>query len=490
MKFYSLCHLADGTVASFVPAGSARIRKDVAVWIAYLAEFDRRRLFVPEGYSSLYSYCLRKLELSEDEAGKYIRVARAARKFPVIFEALAERRLHLTGIVLLARHLTSENVDDLLAAAAHRTRAGIEQLIAERFPSPDVPSEVRAIETSVCGGSLEPIEMKPTHDLPAPGRVKLSTTEPAASQTSDLVGILIAPALGTSRELLAPERATGQESYARVTPLAPQRYALQVTIGQATHEKLRHAQDLLGPGRASSDIAQVLDRALDELIQRLERTKFAAAARSGSRRSAGDGRYVPSEVRREVWKRDHGRCTFVSDSGQACDERCGVEFDHIEPIARGGQSTVANVRLRCRAHNQFAAERTYGADFMRGKRDASRESRIEAREQAVAETTRLEAARLEAAQAEVTRLEAAEKARAAAKQVRAADEAQAAVERAKSELIPLLRQLGFRSDEARRAAALGAADPTAPLEQRVRLALRHLAPPCTRHIGAPAPAPA
>jgi len=44
---------------------------------------------------------------------------------------LADGRLHLTGLVKLAPHLTPENRDDLLKRAAHRTRRQIEELVAE-----------------------------------------------------------------------------------------------------------------------------------------------------------------------------------------------------------------------------------------------------------------------------------------------------------------------------------------------------------------------
>jgi len=74
-------------------------------------------------------------------------------------------------------------------------------------------------------------------------------------------------------------------------------------------------------------------------------------------------------VRRAVRARDGDRCTFVGDSGKRCGARKLLQFDHVDPVGRGGQATVENIRLRCRAHNQFEAERTYGADFMRHKRE-------------------------------------------------------------------------------------------------------------------------
>jgi CRISPR/Cas system Type II protein with McrA/HNH and RuvC-like nuclease domain len=58
----------------------------------------------------------------------------------------------------------------------------------------------------------------------------------------------------------------------------------------------------------------------------------------------------------------------VSDEGHRCEERSGLEFDHIKPFAIGGDSSASNVRLLCSTHNQYEAERTYGADFMSLKR--------------------------------------------------------------------------------------------------------------------------
>ncbi|HEY6865810.1 MAG TPA: HNH endonuclease, partial [Candidatus Eisenbacteria bacterium] len=85
--------------------------------------------------------------------------------------------------------------------------------------------------------------------------------------------------------------------------------------------------------------------------------------------------HIPAEVKREVWERDRGRCTFVSAAGRRCAARTRLEFDHVEPVARGGQATVSGIRLRCRAHNQYAAECAFGAGFMREKREAGRRTR-------------------------------------------------------------------------------------------------------------------
>src|SRR5262249_14311484 len=106
---------------------------------------DERKLFLPEAYPSMLAYCTGAMQLSEDEAKKRIRVARTGRRCAGVFEALASGRVHLSGLVVLAKHLTPENVVDLLAAAEDQSREEIERIVAERFPKLDVPAHATPI---------------------------------------------------------------------------------------------------------------------------------------------------------------------------------------------------------------------------------------------------------------------------------------------------------------------------------------------------------
>ncbi|OGF16713.1 MAG: hypothetical protein A2W00_14655 [Candidatus Eisenbacteria bacterium RBG_16_71_46] len=246
-------------------------------------------------------------------------------------------------------------------------------------------------------------------------------------------------------------------------------------VGQRTHDKLRYAQALLGHQVPSGDMAEVLDRALDALIERLEKRKFAATdrPRPGPRRSTAGGRHVPAHVKRGVWERDGGRCTFVSASGQRCPATSRLEFDHVTPVSRGGSATVAGMRLRCRAHNQYAAECAFGAGFMSHKRDAA------ARNAAARNAAAREAAAGARPRAAAARDAAAARARAAA----------ATRARAAAEVIPWLRRLGLRADEARHAAARCEPIPDAPLEERLRVALSCFARPSQGRATGRLPAP-
>ena len=146
-----------------------------------------------------------------------------------------------------------------------------------------------------------------------------------------------------------------------VRPLAPARYEIRFTASAETREKLREAQDLLGHAIPSGDLAQVFDRALTLLVADLSRRKFAATGRPRrSRGQSDESRNIPAEVKRRVAARDQRRCGFVASNGRRCDARRFLEFHHVVPYAAGGQPTVENIQLRCRAHNGYEADLFYG----------------------------------------------------------------------------------------------------------------------------------
>jgi len=357
VKNYSLAHVADHVLIHDLHAIVKQDRCTTADMLAHLAEVDARRLYAPVGYPSMFAYSVGELRLSEDAAYRRIRAARLARQFPAILGMVADGRLNLNSVLMLGSHLTDENAEELLAAATHKTKSELELMLAARFPQPDLATLVQAVPAAP---SHAP-EMQACQLAPAP--VGMTTTQQVAQQ-------IAAP---------APRP--------KLTPLAPQRFALQVTLSQQTHDKLRYAQELLGHAVPSGDMAQVLDRALDALIAKLERQKFAATSRMRPGRGTPKGRHVPAEVRRAVWLRDQGRCTFVSEKGHRCESRTRLELDHVDPVARGGAATVANLRLRCRAHNQYAAEKAFGAGFMQRKREASRRRIEEAKARNAAAAT-------------------------------------------------------------------------------------------------------
>ena len=75
-------------------------------------------------------------------------------------------------------------------------------------------------------------------------------------------------------------------------------------------------------------------------------------------------RGIPAAVKRQVWTRDQGCCSYVDGaSGRRCASRHLLQIDHVVPYALGGSAEVDNLRLLCAAHHRHRhADRGGGPD--------------------------------------------------------------------------------------------------------------------------------
>jgi 5-methylcytosine-specific restriction endonuclease McrA len=328
-----LRQLSDHELLASIHDAVRNERSATARLIAILAELDTRRLYLGEGCSSLFTYCTQVLHLSEHAAYNRIESARAARRFPIILDLVESGAVTLTAVRLLAPHLRDGNHRELLERARHKTKREVEFLIATINPHPDAPSVVRKLPTPVIA-QQRPIESPPP-----------TADAPPSSAVSETVMPL--PPVPRPTE---------------VKPLTPERYKIQVTVSRETYDKLRRAQDLLRHSVPNGDPAVIFERALRVLVADLERTKTGTAQRPRVASYANPAsRRIPASIRREVWRRDGGRCRFIGAHGR-CTETGFLEYHHVVPFASGGETSAANLELRCRAHNQYEADLWFGVE--------------------------------------------------------------------------------------------------------------------------------
>jgi hypothetical protein len=297
-----------------------------------------------------------------------IEAARLARKFPIVLRMLADGTLNLTTARLLGPHLSDENHEALTSAAAGKSKREVEVLLAAAFPQPDVSTSIRkvpaprAISNSLAGLGEAPIEgsaVVPLHGpvAPAVGSFDAAAAEPVLGSLS---GSSTGPTAFPTPQAPAPDRRREV-----VRPLAADRYEMRCTVSGATRDKLRFATALLRHAVPDGDPDEIIDRSLTALLENLARKKFAASPRPLPAQHPATGtRHVPAHVKRAVWLRDGARCAFVSRGRRRCRERGFLEFHHVRPYGVGGETTVENIELRCRAHNAYEAERFYGHRFV------------------------------------------------------------------------------------------------------------------------------
>lgn len=311
-------------------------RESTVSVIEHLAEVQRRRLFLREACSSLYVYCRERLGYSEDEAHKRSRVARLALAVPAALDELRAGRVHLTGLYLLAPHMSEENATELLVEARGKSRRAIERMLAARFPK----------STQEHRGRIEPI---------SESRARVEFTG----------SIALCDKVTRALELCSHSVPSGQlgDLFER---------ALDALIDRETKRR----EGVAPKEREHRDGAGRIEIPHGDRAQRMRSFGFR------KRRVLKPGsRHIPVDVARAVRARDGDQCSFVDSRGRRCCERRFLTFDHHAPYAAGGAPTEENLRLLCSAHNSFVAEEMFGREYIerrRAERDAERDVRRKA----------------------------------------------------------------------------------------------------------------
>ena len=327
----------------------------MADFLLALADFDGKKLWRELGHASLFYYLHREHRLSKGAAQNRKTAAELIQAFPEVEAVLRAGELCLSTVNELARVLTPANRTEVLPRFFGLSRREAEAVAA----------------------SLRPAEVVPTRDVvtalrPAAPALRAAAVPalPAASPT--LRAHLDEP----PPVVVHPDEPTAPVAVAAPMPLPappPSRDSMElldadlarvhVTVSRRFLEKLEAAKDALGHACPGGSAAEILERGLDlVLAQHAKRQGLVEKPRSG-RRGSRPGT-IPAEVKREVWRRAGGQCEWRFESGERCGCRRRLEYDHIEPLALGGASTIDNVRLTCRPHNLLAARQVFGDPVM------------------------------------------------------------------------------------------------------------------------------
>src|SRR5215831_1000200 len=128
-----------------------------------IAKIEERRLYLELGYDSMWAFL--KRELGHSAAMIHYRLAssRMLRRFPQVAEPLRDGRLCMTVLASLAKVLTEENVDELIAEAMGKPTKEVKRIVRRFDPKPvpkDVMTEVPR-SSEVIAPSAAPVQTMP-----------------------------------------------------------------------------------------------------------------------------------------------------------------------------------------------------------------------------------------------------------------------------------------------------------------------------------------
>lgn len=294
--------------------------------LKHLREIESRKLYLDHGYPSLFEMCIREFMYSAGGAQRRIQAMRLIRDLPQIEGRIEDGTLCLSTASRIQSHFHPREVE----VRRHSRKIGIPMT-----------------------------ELKEGIDL---NREKLELVERLQGKSAREV----------DRELAA--RRPEADRTENVRYIGKDRLSLSFSISEDLYQNLEKLKQLLSHKNPSMSFEDLLGELSALALRKLDPANRKDAS---SRKTANPGdhrdllptlevkstRFIPLKIKRQVWNRDGGQCTFVNiKTGRRCGSRHLLQFDHIQPHSLGGPSSAENLRLLCAGHNRRRFEASSGRD--------------------------------------------------------------------------------------------------------------------------------
>lgn len=291
-----------------------------------LAEIERRRMY-SKNYPSLFEYCVKVLKYSAASAQRRIDTMRAMKLIPELEQKIITGELNLSSIAQAQSFFR------------HEAKAGKNYSLVERK---EVLGKLENKSSRECVQEL--IAISP-QSIPQEKRreLTLEKTELKVVLNKELI-----KKLDKIKALMSHKNPnmTDQELIEVMAKLVLEKIDPIEKAKRSVQRKAKSNATLVPPSEVSQT-KEILETSPE-------------GPRPERKRVSPNPRYIPSSIKQEVYMRDKGQCTHPN-----CNSTHYLEYDHITPVALSGKSTVQNLRLLCRAHNQRAAINKFGFNQMK-----------------------------------------------------------------------------------------------------------------------------
>ncbi len=261
--------------------------------VAVLTEIESLKLHRTLGFSSLFTYTVSALGLSEPVAYALITVARKVKEIGALNDAICSQKISVSRASRIAAALTGENANELIEFAASHTQRETDQEVARLTNRRGERHENLKV-------SVEVLEL-----------LKKAQTVMASKK---MRGVKLDEAL---------------------------KLVLEEFLNR--HEPVRKAE------RARQREEKLMGRSTDEIS-----AEISVCTETEARPKENKGRTpVTARVRHIVNARDQARCTFVDVAGHRCTNDRWLHAHHVIPVSRGGSNEPANFVTLCSFHHDL-----------------------------------------------------------------------------------------------------------------------------------------
>lgn len=282
--------------------------------LQHINEFESRKLYAIEGYDGMFSYLTKFLGYGESSAYSRLQAARLLKQIPEIALKIQTGALNLTQLIHVEKCLKAEK------------QKGISRSTEETHQVLEKIEQCNVFET---------------------------------------------------KKILAVEFIQPLLQHTRVQPQKDDSVRLEITFTQDQFESLKKAQSLLSHICLSGDLSEVIATlALKFNQSKLGKAESASESESASKAESpstlsqklltqsfastalkSKRKYISIKMRRSVQNEFNHSCGYISLSGYRCDSKFQLQIDHRKPLALGGTNDMQNLRILCRTHNIWEAQR-------------------------------------------------------------------------------------------------------------------------------------
>lgn len=286
--------------------------------IEYLEEVEARKLFLEQGYSSMFVFCTEYLNYTPQEAQTRIQAMRLSRSVPEVKTQLQNSEISLSVVAKVQSHIQREN-----------------KARKEEKKSLMTVQDKRRVLEAVKGESF---------------------------RSSEKILFTLFP----NHEVVRPEK---------IKQVAPSTVRLEVNIPKEVFDKLTQLKNL----RAAEDFEQIISQLVDLGMNKWDKAREVQPRANSRNKPIGSKpgtsnpivgapqlltstvkRSIPNRLKRKIWQKDKAKCQYRNfTTGKVCGESFGLHLDHIKPYALGGEHSEENLRLLCARHNLHRAKQTF-----------------------------------------------------------------------------------------------------------------------------------
>ena len=358
----------------------------------HLKEIDSRKLYLELGFSSLFDYAVKELNYSEGAAYRRIKAMKLCRDLPDTEDRLQSGKLSLSSASQLqaffekqAKRIKTENSKK----KENKKTDGISKIAQNNFT---IPQQGCSVEDQKGNESSLFLNVEEKQGL-------VKRAEGCSTRATMKLLLEADPSLSVSKEQarflgngkVEIKFVIDESCYKKLeelksflshkSPILSHRELLSILLEEALekHDPRRKKVRKTRMNKETITSSQKWEskninnkqghknKAQQPIVTSAQKLRLqqvnGLAATFRQKREYGSkakqiNRAIPSHLRKHIWERDEGQCTYVnSKTRRKCSSKHLLQIDHIRPFSLGGKSEASNLRLLCAGHNQLRSEK-------------------------------------------------------------------------------------------------------------------------------------